>query len=36
MRTGPHVFYLGLDDAFLGKVEGEPTLWHPAHQEPQV
>lgn len=33
MRTKPHVFYLGLDDAFLGKVEGEPALWRPAHQE---
>lgn len=36
METGPRVFYLGLDDAFLGKVEAEPTLWHPSHgQEAQ-
>ena len=33
MHTAPHVFYRGLDDAFLGKVEGEPTLWHPSAQE---
>ena len=31
MQTGPRVFYLGLDDAFLGKVEGEPTLWRGSH-----
>jgi tetrathionate reductase subunit B len=33
MHTAPHVFYLGLDDTLLGKVEGEPTLWKPAHGE---
>jgi tetrathionate reductase subunit B len=33
MHTAPHVFYLGLDDAFLGRVEGEPTLWRPQHGE---
>ena len=31
MRTAPHVFYIGLDEAFLGRVEGEPTLWRPSH-----
>ena len=33
MHTGPQVFYLGLDDAFLGKVEGDPTLWKPSLPE---
>lgn len=30
METGPHVFYIGLDPAFQGKVEGERTLWRPS------
>lgn len=29
LGTAPHVFYLGLDDAMAGKVDGEPTLWRP-------
>lgn len=33
LGTRPHVFYLGLDDRLTGKVEGEPTLWHPSHRE---
>ena len=33
MHTAPHVFYIGLDEAFLGRVEGEPTLWRPTHGE---
>lgn len=33
MHTAPHVFYIGLDEAFLGRVEGEPTLWRPSHEE---
>ncbi|MBS7791464.1 4Fe-4S dicluster domain-containing protein [Roseococcus sp. SDR] len=35
MHTAPHVFYLGLDDLFLGRVEAEPTLWQPQHGQPQ-
>lgn len=33
MNTAPHVFYIGLDEAFLGRVDGEPTLWRPSHEE---
>lgn len=33
LGTRPHVFYLGLDDRLTGKVEGEPTLWHPTGRE---
>lgn len=33
LGTRPHVFYLGLDDRLTGKVEGEPTLWHPTARE---
>jgi len=29
LGTQPHVFYLGLDAAMTGKIEGEPTLWQP-------
>lgn len=29
MGTKPHVFYLGLDPRFQGRVEGEGTLWQP-------
>ncbi len=29
MGTKPHVFYLGLDERFQGRVEGEGTLWQP-------
>jgi tetrathionate reductase subunit B len=29
MGTQPHVFYLGLDSRFQGRVEGEGTLWQP-------
>lgn len=29
LGTAPHVFYLGLEDAMTGKIEGEPTLWQP-------
>ena len=29
MGTQPHVFYLGLDDRFSGRVEGAGTLWQP-------
>lgn len=25
--TQPHVFYLGLDDAFVSRVQGQPMLW---------
>lgn len=28
--TQPHVFYLGLDTRFAGRVEGEATLWQPS------
>lgn len=28
--TQPHVFYLGLDERFQGRVEGEGTLWQPS------
>lgn len=27
--TEPRVFYIGLDERFLGKVEGQGTLWQP-------
>ncbi|HUX64586.1 sulfate reduction electron transfer complex DsrMKJOP subunit DsrO [Sulfuricella sp.] len=30
MGTQPHVFYLGLDERFQGRVEGEGTLWQPS------
>jgi len=30
MGTQPHVFYLGLDERFQGRVEGEGTLWRPS------
>ena len=30
MGTQPHVFYLGLDEHFQGRVEGEGTLWQPS------
>lgn len=30
MGTQPHVFYLGLDESFQGRVEGEGTLWQPS------
>ncbi|MEO5660501.1 MAG: sulfate reduction electron transfer complex DsrMKJOP subunit DsrO [Polaromonas sp.] len=30
MKTQPHVFYLGLDERFQGRVEGEGTLWQPS------
>ncbi|WP_409567720.1 sulfate reduction electron transfer complex DsrMKJOP subunit DsrO [Rugamonas sp. DEMB1] len=31
MNTEPHVFYLGLDARFEGRVEGEASLWQPSH-----
>ena len=33
LGTKPHVFYLGLDERFTGKIDGEPTLWHPQTKE---
>lgn len=33
LGTQPHVFYLGLDERFAGKVDGEPTLWKPQTKE---
>lgn len=27
-NTFPQVFYLGLDEAFVSKIEGQPMLWH--------
>lgn len=30
MGTQPHVFYLGLDERFQGRVVGEGTLWQPS------
>ena len=30
MGTLPHVYYLGLDERFQGRVEGEGTLWQPS------
>jgi tetrathionate reductase subunit B len=33
MHTSPQVFYLGLEPALQGKVEGEPTLWRPQARE---
>ena len=30
MGSQPHVFYLGLDARFQGRVEGEGTLWQPS------
>jgi tetrathionate reductase subunit B len=30
MGTQPHVFYIGLDERFQGKVQGEQALWQPA------
>ena len=30
MGTQPHVFYLGLDERFQGRVEGAGTLWQPS------
>jgi tetrathionate reductase subunit B len=33
MGSKPHVFYLGLDARFQGRVEGEGTLWQPAMLE---
>jgi len=32
MGTQPHVFYIGLDERFQGRVEGEGTLWQPSGQ----
>jgi tetrathionate reductase subunit B len=32
MGSQPHVFYLGLDARFQGRVEGEGTLWQPSAQ----
>lgn len=34
MGTSPKVFYIGLDERFEGKVEGQAALWHPvgAHE----
>ena len=29
LGSKPHVFYLDLDVRLTGKIEGEPTLWHP-------
>ena len=29
LETAPRVFYIGLDERFTGKVEGEGTLWKP-------
>lgn len=29
LETSPRVFYIGLDERFSGKVEGEGTLWQP-------
>lgn len=29
LETSPRVFYIGLDDRFSGKVEGQGTLWKP-------
>ncbi len=29
LGTRPHVFYLGIDAAMTGKIEGEPSLWQP-------
>lgn len=31
LATKPQVFYIGLDAAFQGKVEGEAALWKPRH-----
>lgn len=28
--TVPHVFYLGLDDAFVNQVQGQSMLWQSA------
>jgi tetrathionate reductase subunit B len=33
MQSQPHVFYLGLDQRFQGRVEGEGALWQPAMLE---
>lgn len=33
LGTKPHVFYIGLDPRFKGRVEGEPALWEPAEEE---
>ena len=30
MGTQPHVFYLGLDPRFQGRIKGEGTLWQPS------
>jgi tetrathionate reductase subunit B len=30
MKTKPHVFYIGLDGRFQGKVKGQQALWRPA------
>ncbi len=30
MGTQPHVFYLGMDERFQGRVEGEGALWQPS------
>lgn len=27
METHPHNFYIGMDDRFVGKVQGEPPIW---------
>jgi len=34
--TKPRVFYLGLDAALAGKVDGTPTLWRPESDPPPV
>ena len=36
MGSQPHVFYLGLDARFQGRVEGEGTLWQPAMLEREL
>lgn len=29
--THPQVFYLGLDEAFVSQVQGQPALWQEVH-----
>ena len=32
MKTEPRVYYIGLDDRFTDKIEGDSTLWKPRNR----
>jgi tetrathionate reductase subunit B len=33
MNTKPHVFYIGLDEAFISQVDGQVSLWSPDEED---